>query len=221
MRTVIFVNGLVEDYATLARWLQPDDYRICADGGTRHCAALGLTPHVIVGDLDSADPEIVARFVAAGAEVERHPPQKDQTDLELALERALHDGADEIILLGALGGRLDQTLANLHIVAQRRWPVPVRIAEGGQLAHVLIGPDRLVIDLPPGSMVSVIPFSPVVTGITYAGLRYPLEDATLRFGSTKGVSNEVEERPASVTIQEGMLLVVEEPLNAVEKNNNR
>lgn len=210
MRAIIFVNGMVENYDSLRRWLQPEDYLICADGGTRHCIALGITPHAIVGDIDSADPAVLADFVRQGVEIERHPPAKDQTDLELALERALRDGAEEILLLGALGGRLDQTLANLHIVAQRRWPIPIRIAEGAQVAQVLTGGDRLTLTAPIGSTVSVIPFSSEVTGITYTGLRYPLHDAILRFGSTRGISNEVAESPTTIEIGEGVLLVVVE-----------
>ena len=139
MRAIIFVNGMVEDYDSLRRWLQPEDYLICANGGTRHCIALGITPHAIVGDIDSADPTVLADFARQGVDIERHPPAKDQTDLELALERAIRDGAGEILLLGALGGRLDQTLANLHIVAQRGWPIPIRIAEGTQIAQILTG----------------------------------------------------------------------------------
>ena len=129
MRTIIFVNGIISDYSSLNRWLQADDHLICADGGVRHCLAMGLQPSVIVGDLDSAPSEVVEDLVAQGVLIERHPPAKNQTDLELAIERALQDGADEILLLGALGGRLDQTLANLLILAQRDWPVPLRLAE--------------------------------------------------------------------------------------------
>ena len=210
MRTVIFLNGQVNDYTDLARWLRPDDRLLCADGGTRHCLALGLTPDVVVGDLDSADPAVIAELAAKGVAIERHPVAKDQTDLELALERAFHDGAQEVILLGALGGRLDQTMANLLILAQRRWPGPVRIAEGNQIAQVIYAGDTLTLDLPPGSTVSAIPFSPQVTGVTYSGLRYPLVDGTLAFGSTRGVSNEVVAPPATIYIETGTLLVVTE-----------
>lgn len=208
MRAVIFLNGEVNDYTALARWLQPGDRLLCADGGTRHCLALGLTPDVVVGDLDSADPAVIADLMAQGVAVERHPVAKDQTDLELALERAFRDGAQEAILLGALGGRLDQTLANLLILAQRRWPGPVRIAEGAQIAQIIYGGDTLTLDLPAGSTVSAIPFSPQVTGVTYSGLAYPLADGTLTFGSTRGVSNEVAAPPATIHIEMGALLVV-------------
>jgi thiamine pyrophosphokinase len=208
MRAVLFVNREVRNYATLARWLRPGDHLIGADGGTRHILALNLMPNAVVGDLDSLEPETVAELIAQGVDVERYPVAKDQTDLELAIERGLRAGADEILLLGALGGRLDQTLANLLILAQRNWPVPLRLAEGNELAQVLRSGESLVLHAAPGSTVSAIPLSPFVTGITYAGLEYPLQDATLAIGSTRGVSNVVASAPATVTIKDGVLLVV-------------
>jgi len=208
MRAVIFVNGEVQDYTALARWLRPGDHLIGADGGTRHMLALGLMPDAVVGDLDSLEPETVAKLIAQGVDVERYPIAKDQTDLELAIERGLRAGASEILLLGALGGRLDQTLANLLILAQRNWPVPLRLAEGSQLAQVLRSGETLMLHAAPGSTVSAIPLSAIVTGITYTGLEYPLQDATLSIGSTRGVSNFVASSPATITIDEGVLLVV-------------
>jgi thiamine pyrophosphokinase len=208
MRAVVFVNGEVRDYAALARWLRPGDHLIGADGGTRHILALNLMPNAVVGDLDSIEPETVAELIAMGVDVERYPVAKDQTDLELAIERGLCSGADEILLLGALGGRLDQTLANLLILAQRNWPVPLQLAEGNELAQVLRSGESLTLHAAPGSTVSAIPLSAVVTGITYAGLEYPLQDATLTIGSTRGVSNVVASSPATVTIKDGVLLVV-------------
>jgi thiamine pyrophosphokinase len=208
MRAVVFVNGVVADYGSLARRLRPDDYLIGADGGTRHLLALGLTPHAVVGDLDSLDANTVAALERMEVEIDRFPVAKDQTDLELAIERGLAAGAGEILLLGALGGRLDQTLANLLILAQRLWPVPLRLAEGDEVAQVLRGGEQIVLEAPVGSTVSAIPLSPLVKGITYTGLEYPLQDATLALGSTRGVSNVMAATPATLTIREGVLLVV-------------
>ncbi|GIV77808.1 thiamine diphosphokinase [Litorilinea aerophila] len=209
MRGVIMINGRVEDYGRLRGWLRPDDLLIAADGGTAHCLALGRRPDIVVGDMDSVDPEVVAELARQGTRFERHPVAKDETDLELAIQRALREGVDEILLLAALGGRLDQTLANVLILAQRPWPVPVRLADGDQLATLLRDGETLVLDGPVGSLVSVLPLSASVTGITYQGLAYPLHNATLHLGSTRGISNQVASLPASIQIERGLLLVVQ------------
>lgn len=207
-RAVVFVNGVVHDYATLAQWVKPGDFLIGADGGTAHILALGLTPHAVVGDLDSIDPAMVADLRARGVRVEQHPVAKDQTDLELAIDCGLAAGAEEILLVGALGGRVDQTLANLLILAQRDWPAPLRLVEENQVAQLLRGGQTLSVPAPVGATVSAIPLSPQVTGITYRGLEYPLENATLAMGSTRGVSNVVAHAPAQISIATGLLLVV-------------
>jgi len=208
VRAAVLVNGRVEDYTWLERWIGRADYIVAANGGLRHCQALGCTPHVIVGDLDSAPPELVAHYQGLGSQVERHPPAKDKTDLELAVERAIRDGATEVTLLGALGGRLDQAVANLMLLARSDWPVPVSLAEADQVAQVVRDDTTLVLDLPPGALVSALPLSQEVTGITYRGLAYPLEDGTLVRGSTRGVSNAVVEPPITVRVGRGVLMVV-------------
>lgn len=207
---MIFANGSITNPIHITAWLRATDTLIGADGGTAHCVALGLTPNVVVGDLDSIDPALVARLTAAGVIFERHAPAKDQTDLELALERALRDGATEIILLGATGGRLDQTLANLLILAQRPWPTQIKLVDERQVAQLLRGPGQIMLDAPIGATVSAIPLTPIVRGITYSGLLYPLQDATLTLGSTRGVSNVVEHAPAAIAVRDGLLLIVQE-----------
>lgn len=209
MRAVIFVNGLVNDYSALARWLRPDDFLIGADGGTLHCLAVGRQPQVIVGDLDSLDPALVAQLADQGVQIERHSPVKDQTDLELAVACAQQWGADQVLLLGALGGRLDQMLGNVLLLARQDWPFPVTLAEENQLAQIVQGGATLTLSAPIGSTVSVIPLSERVTGITYQGLAYPLLDFTLPFGSTRGISNVVQTTPATIRIDTGILLVIE------------
>ena len=210
MRAVVFVNGDIADYVALARWLHKDDYLIAADGGARHMEILGLSPAVIVGDLDSIDPSLLLRMREEGADVEQHPAAKDATDLELAIARAVRDGATEILLLGAVGGRLDQTIANLLILAQKNWVVPLTIAEGDQLARVLRGRQSVSLLGPTGGYVSAVALSEEVTGVTYRGLEYPLKNATLRLGSTRGVSNTMVSSPAQVSIESGILLVIQQ-----------
>jgi thiamine pyrophosphokinase len=209
MRAVIFVNGVMRDGEAAARRLRSDDYLIGADGGTQHCLALGRRPHAVIGDLDSLPPELVDQLAATGVLIERHPVAKDKTDLELAVEHAIAAGAVEILLLGALGGRLDQTLANLLLLARSGWQVPIYISEAHEEAQVLRGGERLTLAGPIGSTVSVLALTEQVTGLTYTGLLYGLDNFTLPLGSTRGMSNVVSAIPATITIATGLLLVVQ------------
>lgn len=210
MRAVIFVNGVIRNYALVARRLRADDRLIAADGGARHCEALGVRPAAVVGDMDSIPAALLAAYEAEGVVVERHSPRKDQTDLELAVDWAVEDGATEILLLGAVGGRLDQTLANLLLPTRQNWSVPILVADEQQVLSVLRGGQRVDLRGQPGSTVSVIPISERVTGIHYTGLEYPLVDATLERGATQGVSNRMAGDRATIAIADGLLLVAQE-----------
>jgi len=214
MRAVIFINGTIDDYATFASWIAADDYLVAADGGARHCLALGLRLDAVVGDFDSLEPVLVEQLAAAGVLIDRHPVAKAQTDLELAIEFALHQGATEILLMGAVGDRLDQTLANLLILAQREWLATLTLVERNQLAQLVRPGQTLILQAQVGDTVSILPVSDTVTGITYTGMRYPLINATLHLGSTRGISNEVAATPATVTITTGRLLVIQTLANA-------
>lgn len=214
MRAIIFVNGTVDDYAALDRLLQPEDYLIAADGGVYHCLALNRMPHILIGDLDSVDPATLDSLAAQQVPIARYSSDKNETDLELALDHALGLGDEgelsAILLVGAMGGRLDQLLGNVLILAQRDWPVPLILESGTFRAQVVRPSAQLTLTAPVGSTVSALPLSDRVTGITYTGMRYPLENHTLPLGSTRGMSNVVDVAPATVKIASGKLLIVEQ-----------
>ena len=140
MRAIIFANGELPNAQEAKDLLCPDDLVIAADGGTRHALAVGVTPHVVIGDLDSLSPDERARAEAAGSQVVRFSPRKDETDLELALLHAAREGATEILILAALGGRLDQTVANLLLLALPELRgLDVRVVAGPQTAFLIQG----------------------------------------------------------------------------------
>jgi len=210
MRTIIFANGEFH-HAERARELLPSaDRIIAADGGTRHALAAGVTPHVVIGDLDSISSDELAIVEAAGSQIVRHSPRKDETDLELALLYAARRGATEIVVLAALGGRLDQTIANLLLLALPELRgLDVRVVEGPQTAFLIhAGRDGARIDGHPGDTVSLIPLGGDALGVTAEGLEWPLRDDTLRFGPARGVSNVLAGEQAWVHVRAGLLLCV-------------
>jgi thiamine pyrophosphokinase len=211
MKAVIVAGG--EPHPADRAHLAGADLLIAADAGAQWLADQGVTPHLLVGDLDSISPDLLAQLHAAGVGTERHPAEKDASDVELAVERALEAGADEVVLIGALGGeRLDHELANLLLLADEEW------VSGGREVHIVRGPTqvrllrggaRLSLLGKPGDLVTLLPVAGDVDGVGTEGLRYPLNGGTLRMGRSRGLSNVVEHAPASVSVEEGMLLVIE------------
>ncbi len=209
MRTVVFANGLIADLPHARAVLAPNDVVVAADGGARHLQALGIRPQVLIGDFDSLGPGEVEAMRLAGTEVIQHPARKDFTDLELALLHAVEQGADEILVLGALGNRWDQTLANLLLAASERFSgTPVILLDGPQELRLLRGGEKLALRGRPGDTVSLIPLFGDAVGVATHGLEYPLRGEDLSFGSTRGVSNVLLGEPASVSLREGILMCV-------------
>jgi thiamine pyrophosphokinase len=212
-RTVIFANGRLPDPAAVAALLRPDDWIIAADGGARHVLACGRTPHLIIGDLDSLPPETQAELEAGGTECLVHPADKDETDLELALLHASGAGAGTVLVMGAFGGRLDQTLANLLLLARPELAdLAVSITDGRQTAYLVR--DGIAIGGAAGDRVSLIPVGGDVHGVTTTGLAWKLAGETLYLGQARGVSNVMTGLQAQVQVTAGLLLCVHERMGA-------
>lgn len=214
MRVIIFANGGF----TYPPEFKPDDIIIAADGGAQHCLALGIIPRLVIGDFDSLDKAQIHQLEQAGARLIRYPARKDFTDLELALQHARDHGAEEVIVLGALGGRWDQTLANVLLpVGQEFKSLPIRLLDGAQ-EIMLIHPGRkMILKGNPGDTLSLIPLMGDTQHITTEGLEYPLCNENLLFGSTRGVSNRLLGEKATISFESGMLLCVVIHENGLEQ----
>lgn len=212
MKVVVVASGRLE--AIDVAHLDNADLVIAADGGAESLDALGRRPDLLVGDFDSVSPALAERLEASGTGVERHPADKERSDTELALESAVARGATQIVLLGAIGGdRLDHELANLLLLADPGMAGrDVRIASGSSTARVLRGAERLALVGSVGDLVSLLPIGGDASGVTTAGLRWALEGAPLGLGRSRGLSNEIVVPPASVSLEQGTLLVVETAL---------
>jgi thiamine pyrophosphokinase len=206
-RLIIFANGLVPNLESARHLIQPGDILYAADGGTRHALALGLLPSVVIGDLDSLMPEDRKALDARDVDVRRFPRDKDKTDLELALNIASKSGQCQIIVIGALGGRLDQTLANLSLLSGFVVETnDIRLDDG--VEEAFFTRDRCEIHGRPGDIVSLLPWGAEVTGIYTEGLRWPLQNEALIPDTTRGVSNEMRGETASVKVGAGLLLII-------------
>ncbi len=209
MKVVIVANGIPADPAADRRHVPPDALIIAADGGASYCRELGLVPDVIIGDMDSLECDPVTAPHFPDAETIRHPARKDATDLELAIRLAVDRGAQSLIILGALGGRWDMSIGSLFLLALPELKkIPVRLIDGRQEIVLLTGKKTAVFHGKPGDTLSLIPTDGNVTGITLAGLEYPLVNATLTSGSSRGISNVLQNEKATVSLESGTLLCV-------------
>jgi thiamine pyrophosphokinase len=208
-RFVVFANGELSDLDAAHRLAGAADSLICADGGYAHAQRLGLRPDAVIGDLDSLDVEMQEALDEEGVAFLVHPRHKDETDLELALGYAVEQGAEEIVILGALGGRLDQMVANLLLLANPAWKdVPIRVVEGRQEAFIIRGGETVTLTEATGNTISLIPLMGDAEGVTLEGMEYPLVESTIRFGSTLGVSNVLVNPPGRIRLRSGLLFVV-------------
>jgi thiamine pyrophosphokinase len=208
VRTALVFAGGDPPPVELLDELDRSAFVIAADSGLDHALALGFTADVVVGDLDSVTPDALMRARATGADVEPHPAEKDETDLELALRRAVALGVERVTVVGGGGGRHDHLLANALVLAHADY--------AGIAVDALVGTARLTVirgraELhgAPGSFLSLLPLGGPARGIRTEGLRYPLRDETLAPGTTRGVSNEFLTTDAVVSVTDGVLLAVQ------------
>jgi thiamine pyrophosphokinase len=205
MRAIVFANGNLDDPQGAKTLIAPDDVIIAADGGAAHCRTLGVTPDVIIGDMDSLSEEDQQYWAAQDVPFIRHDRRKDETDLELALLYARDLCVNEALVLGALGGRWDQTFANLLLpVYHRLVGLDVTFWHTGTWIYV-IGQSRTIRGKT-GQTVSLIPVGGDASSVTTTGLEWPLTNETLYLGGSRGVSNLLLGESAQINVEEGTLL---------------
>ena len=201
-RACVFCNGQLENPAKAKKIAIDCDLMIAADGGAKYFVDIGLSPQVIIGDMDSIDSDIWKG--KSGIENIKYPTDKDKSDAELAVEYALEHGCEQVILLAATGGRLDHTLGNITLVAA--YPGRVAIFDGTATLVAVDKSEKCVLNGKIGTTVSLIPYNSDRLQIRTSGLKYPLQDQCLRF-FTHGLSNELSQTQACVCVRDGTILV--------------
>ena len=208
MRAIIFANGLMVGWPETFDVFQDKDVIIAADGGLKHCCRKGIDPHLVIGDMDSADPHELAAMEKKGYEVVRFPLRKDETDLWLAVRAALDRKVDEIVIVGALGGRWDMTFSNVLLLTSPELKrIETRTLDGNQELFVLQGGQAARLFGDKGDRLSLMPLTAMVRGLTLIGFEYSLDKETLELGTTRGISNVFVEDNCSIELSHGKLLV--------------
>lgn len=201
MRAVIISNGIIENYDLIKNKLRSDDYVICADGGYNHAKKLGVKPSVVIGDMDSIGDNDY------DGEIINLPIRKDFTDSEVCVKYILLKHFEEVMMLGFTGKRQDHTLANLLLLKQ--------FADTETNAYIVDEHNEIrftasenTIYGKKGDIVSIIPITGDLLGVTTQGLDYPLDNETLVFGESRGVSNIMKSDKCKITITSGQGLII-------------
>lgn len=212
MKTLIINGGTIEDAFALSyiERVKPDCI-LAADRGMEFCYRNQIKPDVILGDYDSADKTILEAFRRqSGIEWHQYQPEKDYTDSEIAIGKAMERNSSEIHILGGIGTRLDHVLGNIQLLMQPlAKDIPCFLIDFHNRIRLL--KERAVLRKSQqfGKYVSLLPLTTEVTGVTLTGMKYPLQDAAFTSDNTLGVSNEIVEDEAVIDLKNGILIMIE------------
>ena len=204
MRCIIFSGANIFDYDFIASYIDSNDFIICADSGIRHAEKLGLRADILIGDFDSADK--IDRNMYS--EIITLPCEKDDTDTFAAAKIAVEKGADEVVIFGAIGSRMDHTLGNIFTLEYlHNQGICARIiSEKNEIG--IIKNETLSIRKRENSFLSLIPLDEKVGSVSISGVKYPLENATVYRDKTLAISNEFYDDVAKISVNDGTLLYI-------------
>lgn len=213
MRTCLILTGGSLDMEFAKKYVKSRSFFkiIAVDAGLAKAHDLGLAVHAAVGDFDSLDKDTLESYRAKnGIEWDIHKPEKDETDTELAIYTALKSECEEIVMLGAMGGRLDHTIGNLHLLYYcLRHGLAACMVDEKNRVSVLDKGKIFKKDSQWGNYISFLPLTYEVKGITLTGFKYPLYKKDIVIGPSLCISNEIVEEEAALEFSEGVLICVE------------
>lgn len=207
MKTVIISGGLKPSYNLIKNQLKEYSYLICADSGANCLYEYKICPNFIIGDLDSIDEKILNYYKNQDVDIIKYPPEKDYTDTEIAINKAIELGSKEIVLLGSTGSRMDHMLGNLGMLLKcLKLGIRATIKDDNNI--VTMSDKTLRIKGQRGSMFSVIPYCGDIKKISIIGAKYPLKDYYMQVGSALGISNEFLDEEVEISFNSGILLII-------------
>ena len=207
MTYLVLLNGVTPDREMLLAYGKEADVILSADGGARHIYEAGMHMDILMGDMDSIEPEVLESVRSSGTKVITHPTHKDETDGQLALDYAVEHGAKRIIVMGAEGGRLDHLMANLMLLRRMA-------SKGVECCMILDGgtvrctSQRVEIHGEVGDTVSILPFGDDVKVAKTTGLAYAIDKPlAMPMDMPVGISNVLTEKTAQIDMASGWALV--------------
>ena len=200
-KAYIFASGPVSDYNFVSSLVDKDSYILCADGGLEHCLKCGISPDVVIGDMDSYNGKVDDKILI------KHPTEKDDTDTSLCIKHAVEKGYNEIDVFGAIGGRFDHSFANVQLLLYcKERGVNCTLCDNETV--FVVHNEMVKIPIEKGTTVSIFSLSVKSKNITLKGFKYPLESASLSSNFPLGVSNVSVSEEIEIAVEDGTLLVV-------------
>ena len=210
MKICIVLNGEIKDYDYINNIIRTSsyDYIICSDGGANHAYNMDILPDYIIGYLDSTDENIIEYYKSTNVKFEKFPTKKDETDTELCIELSYKLKAKEIHLIGALGGRIDHTIANINLLyyIRKRGIIPKIISEKEEI-YIAMN-EEIIIDGEIGDTISILPIKDDAKGVTLKNLEYPLENYDIEFSRPLGISNVMTNINCNIKVNKGSLIII-------------
>lgn len=209
MKASIIAYGESIDSKELEREIKSSDYIICADGGGEFAYNNGIIPNYLLGDFDSINQGILDFFKAKAIEIIRYPKDKDYTDTEICVYKALELGCMDISIIAGIGSRIDHSLGNiglLHLISQRGG----RGCIVSKNSSIYLCRDSIQLRGSIGDIVSIIPFQGNAYGLKSSGLKFQLNNTNIEFGRPIGISNEMTDKKCSIEITNGEILVIKQ-----------
>lgn len=207
MKILIISNGTIENKNIFINSVDEADFIICADGGAKYFIDFNIYPDIIVGDLDSIDEKVLSFMKKKNIKFYKFSTRKDKTDTELALDYAVEMGAKEITLLGAVGTRIDHTLANIMLL-KKLLKKGIKSKIINNYNEIYITDSYLMLEGTEGYYISLIPLTEVVRGVTLRGFEYETTDKDFNMDSSFGISNKIINKKGEISIKEGTCLVI-------------
>jgi thiamine pyrophosphokinase len=207
MKATIIAHGVLNNFEILKRECDNSDIIICADGGAEFAFKNNITPNYLIGDFDSIDKAILDYYETKDTEIITYPREKDYTDTEICIDKAFHLNCEEICIIAGIGGRIDHSLGNIGLL-HKISKLGMNGYIAGEDCYIYLCSKELEIKGEIGELVSIIPFKDDAQGVCLEGFKYPLMNATIRFGQPIGLSNVMLKPIGKVKIGSGEVLVI-------------